>query len=62
MSDINRTRLLPLYQDGDLIIRALPENRGAALLNALAGFDDEFIDLIEQGRNHQAPLPDREAL
>ena len=44
---------------GDLVIHPLPqstENRGEALLQALAGFDDEFIDLLESEQQNQ-PTP-----
>ena len=49
-------------QDGDLVIHAIPENRGDALLDALAGFDDDFIEILEEDRNDQLPLQDREEL
>ena len=33
--------------DGDLVLHSLPADRGAALLDALRGFDAEFVDLLE---------------
>ena len=33
--------------DGDLVLHFLPADRGAALLDALRGFDAEFVDLLE---------------
>lgn len=48
--------------DGDLVLHPLPANRGAALLDALKGFDTEFIDLLEAGKREQLPMQDREAL
>ena len=32
--------------DGDLLIRALPEQRGTSLLQALRGFDRDFITQV----------------
>lgn len=40
--------------NGDLVIHPLPADRGAALLDALQGFDDEFIDLMEADRAGEA--------
>jgi antitoxin VapB len=48
--------------DGDLVLHPLPADRGAALLDALKGFDAEFIDLLEAGKREQLPMQDREAL
>ncbi len=49
-------------EQGDLIIQSLPANRGAALLEALEGFDDEFIAALEDDQQEQAPMQDRELL
>ncbi len=38
---------------GDLLIHPLPELRGNAILQALTGFDAEFISALEAD-NHQA--------
>ncbi|MBS0513676.1 MAG: AbrB/MazE/SpoVT family DNA-binding domain-containing protein [Proteobacteria bacterium] len=48
--------------NGDLIIHPLPLDRGAALLAALEGFDDDFLDALEADRLAQAEMQDREAL
>lgn len=48
--------------NGDLIIHPLPVNRGAALLNALSGFDDDFIEQLEQNEKAQTKMQDRDAL
>lgn len=48
--------------NGDLIIHPLPVNRGAALLNALSGFDDGFIEQLEQNEKAQTKMQDRDAL
>ncbi len=48
--------------NGDLVIHATPENRGAALLETLASFDDDFIDILEEDRANQPGLQDREDL
>ena len=35
---------------GELVIRALPTNRGAALLDALRGFEAEYVQLLQEDR------------
>ena len=35
---------------GDLVIHPIPTDRGAAVLEALAGLDDEFLALLEEAR------------
>ncbi len=47
---------------GDLVIHPLPEDRGRALLDALAGFDDEFVGILEEDRRDQVPVQEREPL
>jgi antitoxin VapB len=47
---------------GDLLIRPLPIKRGTALLQALQGFDADFIAALEQDRTEQSPPQEREAL
>jgi antitoxin VapB len=48
--------------DGDLIIHPIPVDRGTALLEALALFDEEFVDLLEEDRKEQLPMQEREDL
>ncbi len=48
--------------EGDLVLRPLPTDRGAALLGALNAFDDDYVSLLEAGRAEQPPLQEREAL
>lgn len=48
-------------EQGDLVLHALHAERGAALLQALQGFDDEFIAALEADRQAPLPLQDREA-
>ncbi len=50
--------------DGDLIIHPLPpeQNRGAALLQALSAFDDDFVARLEEDRRTPSPIQEREAL
>ena len=48
--------------DGDLVLHPVPTDRGAALLNALNAFDDEFAALLEAGQHEQSPMQDRESL
>jgi antitoxin VapB len=47
---------------GDLVIHPLPSDRGLALLEALQGFDEEFIELMEEDRQMQSPPQEREPL
>jgi antitoxin VapB len=47
---------------GDLVIHPLPADRGQALLEALDGFDEEFIGILEEDRQTQAPVQEREPL
>ena len=49
-------------KDGDLVIHALPENRGTALLDALSAFDDDFIDILEENYRTQPTMQEREDL
>jgi antitoxin VapB len=48
--------------EGDLVLHPLPTDRGAALLDALGAFDDEFVALLEDGQTEQPPMQDRESL
>ena len=48
--------------NGDLVIHPLPIDRGAALLAALNGFDEEFVSQLEQNSRQQPAMQDREAL
>ena len=47
---------------GDLVIHPLRDDRGQALLEALDGFDEEFIGILEEDRRDQAPVQERESL
>lgn len=49
-------------EQGDLIIHPLPADRGVALLQALAAFDDDFAELLEESRREQPAAQDREDL
>ena len=49
-------------KDGDLVIHAIPENRGAALLDALSAFDDEFVEILEENYRTQPTVQEREDL
>jgi len=46
--------------DGDLLIHPLPTARGSAILEALAGFDDDFIAALELGQAETSVMQDRE--
>lgn len=49
-------------EDGDLVIHAMPEDRGEALLEALSSFADDYVEILEEDRANQPPLQDREEL
>lgn len=48
--------------EGDLIIHPCPSQRGQALLEALAGFDSDFVQQLEQVRREQQSMQEREQL
>lgn len=48
--------------NGDLVIHPLPEDRGEALLQSLSGFDEDFIEALEEGQREQPPMQEREEL
>ena len=48
--------------EGDLLIHPVPEKRGDLLLQALAGFDREFRELLDADRKDRQPPQDRESL
>ncbi|MFM2068420.1 MAG: hypothetical protein RLZZ584_3329 [Pseudomonadota bacterium] len=49
--------------DGDLVLRAVRPTRGQALVDALAGFDADFIAALDGARGDDAlPMQEREAL
>lgn len=49
-------------REGDLVLHALPVNRGQALLAALNGFDEEFANILTARQHEQLPMQEREAL
>lgn len=49
-------------KDDDLVIHAIPENRGTALLNALAAFDNDFVEVLEENYRTQSTMQEREDL
>ena len=49
-------------KEGDLVIHAIPENRGTALLDALSAFDNDFIDILEENYRAQPTVQEREDL
>jgi antitoxin VapB len=48
--------------DGDLVIHPLPIDRGAALLDTLKSFDEDFVNALEQNYQEQPAMQDRETL
>ena len=48
--------------DGDLVLHPFPTDRGAALLDALNAFDDEFAVLVEAEQAEPSAMQDREPL
>ena len=53
---------ITLTPDGDLLMHPLRPGRGTALLQALEGFDDDFLAALEEGRAEQPPMQERESL
>ena len=49
-------------KDGDLVIHAISENRGTALLDALSAFDNDFIEILEENYRTQPTVQEREDL
>lgn len=47
---------------GDLLIHPMAADRGQALLQALEGFDADFIKALEEGQREQTPPQEREEL
>ncbi len=47
------------HTDGDLVLHPIPADRGAALLQALEVFDDDFADLLLA--DQKATLPSQGA-
>jgi antitoxin VapB len=54
--------LIQRNDQGDLVLHPLPEKRGDSLLAALAGFDQAFIEALEEERAQPQPLQERESL
>ncbi len=48
--------------NGDLIIHSVPEDRGAALLEVLASFTDDYVAILEEDQASQPALQERETL
>ena len=63
--NVNRVQV-SRNEAGDLVIRPLPLNRGAALLAALQDFDDslsdDFLGRVSQDHQSQPPVQEREPL
>ena len=49
-------------ENGDLLIHAIQEDRGAALLETLASFESDFVEILEEDRAKQPAVQDREDL
>lgn len=49
-------------EQGDLVLHPIAPRRGEALLDALQGFDEDFIAALEAERDEPLPLQDRESL
>jgi antitoxin VapB len=48
--------------EGDLLIHPIPIQRGEALLQALSGFDADFVEALEQQGASRLPVQERDAL
>ena len=63
--NVNRVQI-SRNEAGDLVIRPLPLNRGAALLAALQVFDDslsdDFLGRVSEDHQSQPPVQEREPL
>jgi antitoxin VapB len=63
--NVNRVQV-SRNEAGDLVIRPLPMNRGAAFLAALQDFDDglsdDFLGRVSQDHQSQPPVQEREPL
>ena len=63
--NVNRVQI-SRNEAGDLVIRPLPLNRGAALLAALYDFDDslsdDFLGRVSEDHQSQPPVQEREPL
>jgi antitoxin VapB len=46
---------------GDLLIHPIPADRGTALFEALAAFDDDFVAALEADRAGQPAMQERES-
>ena len=48
--------------EGDLVLHPIATDRGAALLQALQAFDQDFVDLLAADKKDSLPMQDREFL
>ena len=48
--------------EGDLVLHPIATDRGAALLQALQAFDQDFVDLLAADKKDSLPIQDRESL
>ena len=48
--------------EGDLVLHPVAADRGAALLQALQAFDQDFVDLLAADKKDSLPMQDRESL
>ena len=48
--------------NGDLLIHTCPNRRGQALLQALSGFDADFVEALERQQADKLPVQERDAL
>ena len=48
--------------EGDLLVHPCPSQRGQALMQALSGFDADFVDALEQQKADKLLVQEREEL
>ena len=48
--------------EGDLVLHPIATDLGAALLQALQAFDQDFVDLLAADKKDSLPMQDRESL
>lgn len=54
--------LISRNQEGDLVIHPIRKDRGTTLIEALSGFDDDFIEALSDVDSDSDPMQDREPL
>lgn len=48
--------------EGDLVLHPLPARPGDQLMKVLSGFDEDFVERLDEVRQEAQPMQEREAL